>query len=112
MSQGGLEVGAEPPYGARPDPERARERGKVRADEVDAERRVAGQLLVKAKHPVAAVVDEDHRERDLRLRDGGQLAAGEQEPAVATDAHRGPDVGKGGAERCREGEPQRPHPIG
>ena len=40
-----------PSHGARPDPERARQRGEVRADEVDAERLVAGQFLVKRNIP-------------------------------------------------------------
>ena len=63
----------------------ARERREVRRVQVDAEALLAGLVLVVAQHPVAAVVDDHGGQRDLLLRDRRELAAGEQEAAVAGD---------------------------
>ena len=64
--------------------------------------------LVVAQHPVAAVVDDHRRQRDLLLRHRRQLPAGEQEAAVAADRHRRAGAGERSAERGREGEAERP----
>ena len=57
-------------------------------DEVHPLARVAVQVLVEADHPVAAVVHDHGRQRDVLLPRRGQLAARVQEAAVARDAHR------------------------
>ena len=49
------------------------ERDEVRRPEVDAVRRRARPALVVAQHPVAAVVDDHGRQRQLLLRDRRKL---------------------------------------
>src|SRR5262245_11755219 len=64
------------------DVERVSERDEVRPLQVDPVRRIARAPLVVAQHPVAAVVDDDERKRQLLLGDGGELADAEQDPSV------------------------------
>ena len=89
------------------DAERLGERGEVRRAEVDAERLVARALLVEAEHPVAAVVDQQDRQRDPLLGDRRELTAAHQEAAVPADAQRRPVVGERGADRRGEPEAER-----
>ena len=58
--------------------------------QIDAVGLLARDVLVVAEHPVAAVVDDHRRQRDLLLRHRRQLAAREQEAAVAGDRDRRP----------------------
>ena len=68
-----------------PRPRTPRPRLEVGRVEVDAEGLGAREHLVVAEHAVAAVVDDHAGQRDLLLGHGGELAAGEQEAAVAAD---------------------------
>ena len=63
--------------------ERTRECFVVRCEQIDAEGLVAGVALVVPQHPVSTVVDDDGREGNLLLRNGGELSAAEQESAVS-----------------------------
>ena len=90
------------------DAEGGGEGGEVGGVEVDAVGLVAALLLVVAEHPVAAVVDDHGGQGDLLLRHRGELAAGEQEAAVAGDRDdRAVGAGQRGAERRREGVAER-----
>ena len=81
------EVVLEPLDGLRADAEGLGQRGEVGRHEVDAVAVGAGDVLVVAQHPVAAVVHDHDRQREPLLRDGRQLAAREEEAAVAADRH-------------------------
>ena len=84
-------------------PNALRERGEVGRVEVDAVASSApASVLVVAQHPVAAVVDDHGGQRDPLLRHRGELAAGEQEAAVAGDRDDRAGAGERRAERGRE----------
>ena len=69
----------------------AGQRSEVGREEVDAVAVAPRHVLVVAQHAVAAVVDDDRGQRDLLLGDRGELAAGEQEAAVAGHGDDRPD---------------------
>src|SRR5215208_2823418 len=102
----GLEVLAEVRDVHRGDAECLAQVSEVRALEIDAERRLAGVALVVPEHPVAAVVDDYDRHRQALLGHGRELAAGEEDAAVAVDADRA-DARGCRAHRGGEAEPER-----
>ena len=70
--------------------------------------REVGAWEVEPQHPVGAVVDDQRRHAaSASCANGRQLAAGEQEAAVAADRDDGAGAGHGRPDRGREGEAQR-----
>ena len=70
-----------------------------------------GAGLVVAQHPVAAVVDDQDRDRQALLHQRRQLADAHQQPAVAADREHGWPGGRGpdrGGQRRSRACPSRP----
>mgnify|MGYP006964481336 CR=1 FL=1 len=64
------------------DAETAAQRGEVGCFQLHAPLGVAHPLLVVTEHPVAGVVNHQHGHRKVFLRQGRELADGEQHPVL------------------------------
>ena len=95
-------------HGGAGEPEAGRKGHPVRTVQVDPALGVTGHLLVVAQHPVAAVVDDEHGDRQLLLHQGGELADRERDAAVAGHDQRATPRPGGRADRRRQGVAEGP----